>query len=189
MGPPLGHRKIILFIYVYIYIYIRNQPIYKHNGTKRAQQKNGVSSPLTPNDIFCIFLLVLQQSPVDLGVFFCRSVGRSVGLGTWAQEHQSNVHCFFYLIRCVLMCTNVYWCVPMCTDVYQCVLMCTNVYWCVPMCTAVYWSVPMCTDEYQCVPMCTDVYWSVLMCTDVYWCVLMCTDVCQCVPMCTDVYC
>ena len=108
MGPPLGHRKIILFIYVYIYIYIRNQPIYKHNGTKRAQNKNGVSSPLTPNDIFCIFLLVLQQSPVDLGVFFCRSVGRSVGLGTWAQEHQSNVHCFFYLIRCVLMCTNVY---------------------------------------------------------------------------------
>ena len=86
-------------MYIYIYIYIRNQPIYKHNGTKRAQNKNGVSSPLTPNDIFCIFLLVLQQSPVDLGVFFCRSVGRSVGLGTLAQEHQSNVHCFFYRIR------------------------------------------------------------------------------------------
>jgi hypothetical protein len=45
MGPPLGHRKIILFIYVYIYIYIRNQPIYKHNGTKRAPNKMALVLP------------------------------------------------------------------------------------------------------------------------------------------------
>ena len=76
----------------FMYIYFENPPIYKRNGTKRAKKKNCVSSPLRTHDIF--FKICLGSAAISGGfVRFFRSVGRSVGLGTWAQEHQSNVHC------------------------------------------------------------------------------------------------
>ena len=81
-----------------MYIYFENPPIYKRNGTKRAKKKNCVSSPLRTHDIF---FEICRASAVISG-WFCSS---SVGLGTWAQEHQSNVHClmtFFWIFVLVL---------------------------------------------------------------------------------------
>ena len=38
--------------------------------------------------------------PMCTDVYWCLLL---VGLGTWAQEHQSNVHCFFYRIRLTII--------------------------------------------------------------------------------------
>ena len=119
-------------------------------------------------------------------MFFFRSVGRSVGLGTWAQEHQSNVHCFFYVQPAVNRQPGYRWddnpthnrLINQYTYEYTSVLIISAHQYTssihIPgrsvgrsghmgtrapiQCALLLLSNPMCTDVYQCVLMCTDVY-------------------------------